>query len=248
MDGFKLFFCNLHIFDVIVCWIVGENRILHSLGARFHNLASGRFAAEGLATDLAARAHLSTEGFLALAAGGVLLTGGEEVLVTLLLQEEGMDMGEHTAASDSGLDQSVELIISLNGKLQMTGGDTGHLHVLGGVTGQLEDLGGEVLKNSGSVDRGISANASGGGAAGLQQTVNTADGEMKTGTSGTGERLFLLLAASNFTTLTTFSALAGGSTDFAALTSLGGGELTSERLFASRFFCAVIVRHFLVID
>ena len=66
MDGFKLFFCNLHIFDVIVCWIVGENRILHSLGARFHNLASRGFAAEGLATDLAARAHLSTEGSVAI--------------------------------------------------------------------------------------------------------------------------------------------------------------------------------------
>lgn len=58
-----------------------------------------------------------------------------------LLADEGLvDVRNDSAASDGGLDQGVQLLVSTDGQLQMAGGDTLHLQIFGSVTGQLEDL------------------------------------------------------------------------------------------------------------
>lgn len=49
-------------------------------------------------------------------------------------------MRDDTTASDRGLDEAVQLLVSSDGQLQVPGSDTLHLQVLGRVAGQLEDL------------------------------------------------------------------------------------------------------------
>ena len=51
-----------------------------------------------------------------------------------------MDVRNDAAAGNGGLDQGVQLLVTTNGELQVTGGDTLHLQVLGGVACQLENL------------------------------------------------------------------------------------------------------------
>ena len=51
-----------------------------------------------------------------------------------------MDVGDDTAASDGGLDQGVELLVTTDGKLEMAGGDTLHAEIARGVAGKLENL------------------------------------------------------------------------------------------------------------
>jgi hypothetical protein len=62
-----------------------------------------------------------------------------------LADERLVDVGDHTAASDSGLDESVELLVSTNSQLQMAGRDTLHAEIAGGIAGKLEHLSAEVL-------------------------------------------------------------------------------------------------------
>lgn len=45
-----------------------------------------------------------------------------------------MDVGEDSSASDGGADERVELLVSANGELEMTRGDTLDAEILGGVT------------------------------------------------------------------------------------------------------------------
>lgn len=51
-----------------------------------------------------------------------------------------MDVRNDTAAGNRRFDQTVELLVSANGQLQMPGRDSLHLQVLGRVAGQFEDL------------------------------------------------------------------------------------------------------------
>ena len=68
------------------------------------------------------------------------------------LHDQGLvDVGDHTTASNGSLDQSVELFVTADGKLQVTGSDSLHLEVLAGVAGELKHLSSEVLKDSSSV-------------------------------------------------------------------------------------------------
>ena len=66
-------------------------------------------------------------------------------LLGCLKDESLVDVRDHTTASNSGLDQGVELLITSNSKLQMSRSNSLHLEILGGVAGQLEDLSGQVL-------------------------------------------------------------------------------------------------------
>ena len=85
-----------------------------------------------------------------------------------------------------GGDKAVELFVSTNGQLQVTGRDALDLEVLGGITGQLEDFGTKVLKDGGAVDSGSGTDTVVGGNTALQVTVNTTDGELKSGLGRTG--------------------------------------------------------------
>ena len=59
-----------------------------------------------------------------------------------LLADEGLvNVRDDAAASDGGLDEGVQFLVTADGKLQVPGSDTLHLQVLGGVSGQLEYLG-----------------------------------------------------------------------------------------------------------
>ena len=69
----------------------------------------------------------------------------------LLPDQRLVDVRDHTTTSNGGLDQSVQLLVSPDGELEMSGGDPLHLQILTGVPCQLEDLGGEVLQDGGAV-------------------------------------------------------------------------------------------------
>jgi len=62
-----------------------------------------------------------------------------------------VDVGDHTTSGDGSLDEGVELLVSSDGQLQMSGRDSLDLQVLGGVTCEFEDLSGEVFENGSAV-------------------------------------------------------------------------------------------------
>ena len=123
------------------------------------------------------------------------LLGG---LVRLLGQEDSLDVGQDSTLGDgdSGK-QLVQLLVVPDGELEMTGDDPGLLVVAGSVASQLEDLSSEVLHDGSKVD-GSSSTNTGGIVSLAEQTVNTSNGELKSGSAG--PRLGLGL---NFSSLST---------------------------------------------
>lgn len=92
-----------------------------------------------------------------------------------------MNVGEDTTLGDGDVaEQLVQLLVVADGELKMAGDDTGLLVVTGGVSSQLEDLSSEVLENSGEVDGSTSTDTLSVVAL-AEETVDTADGESKTG-------------------------------------------------------------------
>ena len=114
------------------------------------------------------------------------------LLLSSLVDEGLVDVRDNTSSCDGGLDKSIQLLISPNGELKMAWGDTLHLKILGGVTRQLENLSGQVLKDGCGVDRGGGSHPSVGGGASLEQTVDTSDRELESGTSRPRDRLLLV--------------------------------------------------------
>ena len=98
----------------------------------------------------------------------------------LLADERLVDVGDHTTAGDGGLDQSVQLLVSPDGQLEMSGCDPLHLEILTGVAGQLEDLGSEVLQDGRAVHGSSGSNSSRAEAPALQMTVNPANTFVRT--------------------------------------------------------------------
>lgn len=104
-----------------------------------------------------------------------------ELLALLLLnleKESAVDVWKNTTKGDGGTDQGVKFLISADGELKMTRGDTLDLEILGGVAGKLEDFGGEVLQNSGNVDSGLGTNAHLVLGLRLQETLDTTAWEL----------------------------------------------------------------------
>ena len=97
----------------------------------------------------------------------------------LLADERLVDVGDDSTASDGGLDQSVQLLVSPDGELEMSGGDSLHLQVLTGVAGQLEDLSREVLQDGGAVDGSGGSNTATAEGPGLQMTMDPIIGCLK---------------------------------------------------------------------
>ena len=96
------------------------------------------------------------------------------------LHDQGfVDVGDHTTASNGGLDQSVKFFVSTNGQLEVTRSYSLHLKVLRGVTCEFEDLSGEVLKDSCSVNRRRGTNTAVGAHSALQESVDSSNGELK---------------------------------------------------------------------
>ena len=90
----------------------------------------------------------------------------------LLADERLVDVGDDSTASDGGLDQSVQLLVSPDGQLEMSGCDPLHLEILTGVAGQLEDLGSEVLQDGRAVHGSSGSNSAAAEGAGLEVTVD----------------------------------------------------------------------------
>jgi hypothetical protein len=94
--------------------------------------------------------------------------------------DEGLvDVRDDTSASDGGLDEGVEFFVPADGELQVTRGDALDLEVLGSVSGQFKDFGGQVLEDGSGVDSSGGADVLASGDAGLQETVDTSDGELQ---------------------------------------------------------------------
>jgi len=73
------------------------------------------------------------------------LLGRGEGALALLADEGLVDVGDDTTARDGGLDQRVQLLVTADGQLKMSGGDPLDLEILGSVAGQLQHLGSQVL-------------------------------------------------------------------------------------------------------
>ena len=80
----------------------------------------------------------------------------------------------------------VQLLIVSDGELEMTGDDTGLLVVTSGVASQLEDLSSKVLEDGCEVDWGTSTDTLSVVAL-AEETVDTSNGECKTGLGGSAE-------------------------------------------------------------
>lgn len=100
-----------------------------------------------------------------------------------------MNVGQYTTLSDGDVSKKlVQFFVITDGKLKMARNDTGLLVVTSGVTSQFENFSSEVLKNCGKVDGSTSTNTLGIVSA-TKETMDTTNGELKTGLSGTGLRL-----------------------------------------------------------
>ena len=92
-----------------------------------------------------------------------------------------MDVGKDTTLGDGDVAQKlVQLLIVADGKLKVTGNDTGLLVVTSGVTSQLEDFSSQVLKDSSEVDWSTSTDTLSVVAL-SEESVDTTDWESETG-------------------------------------------------------------------
>jgi len=95
-----------------------------------------------------------------------------------LHDESLVDVRDHTAASNSGLDQSVELFVTADSQLQVTGSDALDLEVLRGVARKFENFSGQVLEDRGRVHSRSRTNSAAGVDSGLEDSVNSSNGEL----------------------------------------------------------------------
>ena len=113
----------------------------------------------------------------------------------LLGEENSLDVGQDTTLSDGDTRQElVQLFVVTDGQLQVTGDDPSLLVVASGVSGQLENFSGQVLHDGCQVD-GCSSTDAFGVATFAEHTVDTTDGELKSGTARTGLGLSLNFAS-----------------------------------------------------
>ena len=115
----------------------------------------------------------------------------------LLRQKHRLDVGQYTTLGDGDTGQElVQLLVIADGELQVTGDDPRLLVVAGGVSCKFENFSSQILHDGSQVD-GRSRSDALGVVALAQMTVNTADGELKSGTRRAS--LALSLRLSSFT-------------------------------------------------
>ena len=90
-----------------------------------------------------------------------------------------VDVGDHTTASNGGLDQGVKLLVAADRQLQVAGSDALDFQVLACVASELENLGREVLKDRGSVNCISSADTAVRADSALQKSVDSSNRELK---------------------------------------------------------------------
>lgn len=98
-----------------------------------------------------------------------------------------VNVGEDTTLGDGDVAQElVQFLIVADGKLKVTGNDTGLLVVTSGVTSQLQNFSSQVLQNCSEVDGSTGTNTLGVVAL-AQQTVDTANREGQASLGGTAK-------------------------------------------------------------
>lgn len=109
-----------------------------------------------------------------------------DFLLGLFGQKNGLDVGQDTTLGDGHTGQQfVQLLVVSDGQLQMSGDDTALLVVTGGVSGQLQNFSSQVFHDGGQVYRGTGTDAFG-VVSFPQQTMDTSDGELESGTGRPG--------------------------------------------------------------
>jgi hypothetical protein len=96
------------------------------------------------------------------------------------LVDEGLvNVRNHPPTSDGSLDERVKFFVPTDGELQVTRSDALNLEVFGGVSSQLENFSGKVLQNCCCVHSSGGTNVLASRNAGLQETVDTSNRELK---------------------------------------------------------------------
>ena len=109
-----------------------------------------------------------------------------------------MDVWKNTTLGNGdGAEKLVQFLVVSDSKLDVSWDDSGLLVVTGSVTSKLKDLSSEVLEDGSQVDRGTSTHPLG-IVAFAEESVNSANGELKT--SAAGSALCLSLGLSSFST------------------------------------------------
>ena len=105
-----------------------------------------------------------------------------DILLSLLLfdleQQGAVDGRKHTTKGDGGTDQSVELLVTTDGELQVTGRDALDLEILCGVACELEDFGRQVFEDRRDVDGRLCGDAHLVLRVRLEKTLDTTAGEL----------------------------------------------------------------------
>lgn len=100
-----------------------------------------------------------------------------------------VNVGQNTTLGDCDTTkQLVQLLIVANGKLEVTGNDTGLLVVTGSVASKLKNFGSEVLKDGSEVNGSTGTNALSVVAL-AKKAVNTTNGEGETSLGRTAKRM-----------------------------------------------------------
>ena len=119
-------------------------------------------------------------------AHGLVLLRLRLILGSLLGQEDLVNVGEDTTASNGNVTEKlVQLFVAADGQLEMTGRDGLLLVVSSSVASQLEDFSSQVLEDGCEVDGSTRTNALSIVAL-AEETMDTTDGELESGLVGTG--------------------------------------------------------------
>ena len=108
-----------------------------------------------------------------------------------LVDKRLVNVRDDTTTSNGGLDESIEFLVTSNGKLKMPGCDTLDLQILAGISSQLQDFSSEIFENGGSVDSSRGSNTLAVLDRTFQETMNTTDRKLQTCLGRTRLRSFL---------------------------------------------------------
>ena len=90
-----------------------------------------------------------------------------------------MDVRDHTTASNSCLDKSVELLVYTDSQLKVAGSDAVDFKVVAGVASKFQDLSSEVFKDCGRIDSCCGAHSAAGIKPLLKVSVDATNGELR---------------------------------------------------------------------
>lgn len=108
------------------------------------------------------------------------LRGGLRALLLLFNLEEqsAVDVRQNTTKGDRGVNESIKLLVTSDGELQVSGCNALDLEILGGVACQFENFGGQVFQHCCDVDGSFGADAHLVLSLRLEETLDTTAGKL----------------------------------------------------------------------